>query len=417
MVVYSPKQRAVLQLRHRPHVHYHLYDGAVRSGKTFSAVAGFVNWALSIPATHPFLVSSKTYAQVRDVVVPEFGNYAESIGAPFKEKRNENKFFILDREFHFRDGGSYDASGKIKSFTYRGVYLDEVTEMKEEYVSMAASRCITYDDFKVVMTCNPDGPAHWAKLHYVDTAAIDERYERIPFTLYDNPILTIEGLEDLVARFSELWRRRMLRGEWAAATGAVYPYFTLREHPENQRIALRWVGMDTALSGINHAILFEQHGQNVYAIDEWRHDGHAQGPLRLDRHAGEIDRWLNGRRVAAVCIDPASPNAVKHDLAQRLEVPVINATNDIAPGINATASWLEHERLFISPELRETRLELDAYVWDENAANRGEDVPIKTNDHAMDAMRYGVATYPKLVQFLRRGEQLPHSMDEKGKAA
>jgi hypothetical protein len=31
-----------------------------------------------------------------------------------------------------------------------------------------------------------------------------------------------------------------------------------------------------------------------------------------------------------------------------------------------------------------------SYVWDEKAVNRGEDKPLKVNDHAMDSIRYGI---------------------------
>jgi phage terminase large subunit len=33
-----------------------------------------------------------------------------------------------------------------------------------------------------------------------------------------------------------------------------------------------------------------------------------------------------------------------------------------------------------------------SYVWDEKAAQRGEDKPVKENDHACDAERYGIYT-------------------------
>lgn len=36
--------------------------------------------------------------------------------------------------------------------------------------------------------------------------------------------------------------------------------------------------------------------------------------------------------------------------------------------------------------------EFQAYVWDEKAAERGEDKPAKVNDHCMDAVRYFVTT-------------------------
>ena len=37
-------------------------------------------------------------------------------------------------------------------------------------------------------------------------------------------------------------------------------------------------------------------------------------------------------------------------------------------------------------------MEFGSYIWDEKAAQRGEDRPVKENDHAMDAVRYFVYT-------------------------
>ena len=39
-----------------------------------------------------------------------------------------------------------------------------------------------------------------------------------------------------------------------------------------------------------------------------------------------------------------------------------------------------------------TIMEFGSYIWDEKAAQRGEDRPVKENDHAMDAVRYFVYT-------------------------
>ena len=49
--------------------------------------------------------------------------------------------------------------------------------------------------------------------------------------------------------------------------------------------------------------------------------------------------------------------------------------------------------------------EFFSYIWDEKAAARGEDKPVKENDHAMDAVRYFVNT------ILLREESKPY--DEK----
>ena len=37
--------------------------------------------------------------------------------------------------------------------------------------------------------------------------------------------------------------------------------------------------------------------------------------------------------------------------------------------------------------------EIEGYVWDTKAAERGEDEPLKQNDHLCDALRYAVYTH------------------------
>jgi phage terminase large subunit len=36
--------------------------------------------------------------------------------------------------------------------------------------------------------------------------------------------------------------------------------------------------------------------------------------------------------------------------------------------------------------------EFPSYSWDDKAARKGEDKPVKINDHGLDATRYGCAT-------------------------
>ena len=36
--------------------------------------------------------------------------------------------------------------------------------------------------------------------------------------------------------------------------------------------------------------------------------------------------------------------------------------------------------------------EMQSYSWDDKAAAKGEDVPVKQGDHSVDSLRYGIAT-------------------------
>ena len=54
--------------------------------------------------------------------------------------------------------------------------------------------------------------------------------------------------------------------------------------------------------------------------------------------------------------------------------------------INAKSSFLANAN---------TIKEFSVYAWDPKASERGEDAPIKQNDHAMDAIRYFIYTILK----------------------
>jgi len=391
-----------------------VYDGATRSGKTRGAVPGFVNWALAYPKSASYLVASKTWLQIRETLVPELQRYAEELGFPTPETYNLRRNLNIGHvRFVFAEGGKYDSATKIKSLTTRGCLLDEATEMSEDFVQMAESRCLSYEGWKSVMTCNPEGPGHWFKRTYIDPALDgDPEYERIPFRLIDNPTVRPDEVERLFRNNSSLWRRRMLHGEWVAATGAIYPSWDAGEPPAGEP-ELRWASLDYAASGVAHALVFEQYGEQVYVADEWRYDGRTEGPLRMERKASRIAGWLDGRPIALMLVDPATPNDMKSELADRLGVYVVNAPNEVREGINATAAWLERPYLQVAPRCTATQREFGVYVWDEAAAERGEDKPIKRDDHAMDALRYGVAGYPLIRRYgTFRAQPIEHAMDD-----
>jgi phage terminase large subunit len=75
----------------------------------------------------------------------------------------------------------------------------------------------------------------------------------------------------------------------------------------------------------------------------------------------------------------------------------------VLSGIRNVATVLNSGKLVFSDSCTETIKEFHSYVWDERAVARGEDVPLKQNDHAMDATRYFVNTVivSNGVSFLR----------------
>jgi hypothetical protein len=66
--------------------------------------------------------------------------------------------------------------------------------------------------------------------------------------------------------------------------------------------------------------------------------------------------------------------------------------NSVLDGIRTLSSFLQNGRYHVHKSCKNHRMEFGAYTWNPKAQARGEDEPMKVNDHTMDGARYGVHT-------------------------
>ena len=112
---------------------------------------------------------------------------------------------------------------------------------------------------------------------------------------------------------------------------------------------------------------------NNYASPQWQDQ---VGELPVD----ELDR---------VVVDPSAANflaQLRTDGVRRLT----GADNRVGVGLRAVSSLLAADRLRIHRSCSDLWEECQGYSWDEAAANRGEETPLKQADHGPDALRYGI---------------------------
>ena len=64
------------------------------------------------------------------------------------------------------------------------------------------------------------------------------------------------------------------------------------------------------------------------------------------------------------------------------------ADNAVLDGIRTVASLLDNDQLLVSRTCTELIRELPGYRWDDKAASRGVEAPVKENDDYSDALRY-----------------------------
>jgi len=99
---------------------------------------------------------------------------------------------------------------------------------------------------------------------------------------------------------------------------------------------------------------------------------------------------VEGIRIRGAIVDPSAASFIAQ--LKKDGFRVIKAINDVADGIRNVASALKRKLIYYNDCCKETFREFASYIWDEKAADRGEEKPIKKNDHHLDSDRYFVNT-------------------------
>jgi len=385
----SPTQKRIAAYGGSPY-RWTIATGPVGSGKTEAALIGtLLTWSRYGGAD--FAVMTKGHAQLASVLKGGLER-------------------ILDTALNIDSDGRFDLPGangipnsvvamvaqdkraepRLRSFNLSGMYLDELTTLPSGILAAANARC-RVGDAKLCGTTNPDGPLHPLKRTLIDHPA-DYNAQIIPTTLYDNPSLSVDYIDSLKSFYTGHMYKRMVLGEWAAATGLVYPRFheASLEAPTEQMAAADIV-IDVGESGITHALLCGRSDSGVsWIVDEFRHDGRAHGQVKPREIIGRMMRhWAHGPPISSWIVDPAALN-FRQELAAIVGAGRIGkAANDWSEGVAETNHWLDTGALKIwGDKVPHLCREVGELIWDEDRALLGEDKPVPSPDHGADAMRY-----------------------------
>ena len=244
-------------------------------------------------------------------------------------------------------------------------------------------------------TTNPDSPYHWLKTNYLDRAG-ELGLRRWHFLLEDNSNLDPAYVEALKKEYVGLWYKRFILGLWVQAEGAVYDMWDDAIHVVDEvpsQFTRYYVGVDYGTSNPTAFLLVGQHGDKLYVIDEYYWDSAERGRQKTDaEYSRDLQEFIKGRYPQAIVIDPSATSFITQ--LRRDGVRMIrHANNSVLDGIRTVAVFLSQKRLFVyRKRCSSLPREFTAYVWDPQAQKRGEDRPLKQNDHALDALRYVVHT-------------------------
>lgn len=395
--------RSVVQATARINV----WSGAIRSGKTIASLLRWMMYVATAPSSGRLVMVGRTrdtiarnlFSPLQDPAI--FGDLAAHV----HYTAGATTAHILGREVDVIGANDVRAETRLRGLTCAGAYVDEATLIPAQFWTQLLGR-MSVDGAKMFATTNPDNPAHWLRRDFILRAgALNLRHWH--FTLHDNPHLSDEYKAAISAEFVGLWYRRFVLGHWIAAEGAIYDMWDERRHVVAQVPQIqRWLslGVDYGQTNPFAAVLLGLGvDDRMYAVAEWRYDARQQHRSLTDPEYSErVRAWLDtmpipgtdpvieGVRPEYVAVDP-SAKSFRVQLSRDGLTPV-QARNDVLDGIRNVSALLARDRLRVHRSCDGILAEVGGYAWDDEKAQKGLDVPIKADDHSLDALRYGVHT-------------------------
>ncbi len=371
-------------------------DGSVRAGKTVVMSLSFVMWAMETFEDENLGMAGKTIGSFRRNVFKPLKRMLMSRGYKVKEYRSENMFTVTRNgkvNYFYIFGGKDEASQDlIQGITLAGMFFDEVALMPQSFVNQATARC-SVDGAKFWFNCNPAGPYHWFKLEYLDQLE-DKNMLHLHFTMDDNLSLS-QRIKDRYKRmYKGVFYQRFILGLWVLAEGIIYDMFDEKVHsvktiPRNY--TKYYVSVDYGTQNPTTFGLWGLCDEVWYKVKEYHYDGRKSSRQKTDeQYCQDMKEFVGDLKIVKIIVDPSAKSFIT--ALKQHGFSVKEAKNDVLDGIRNLANALVNNLIKYNDCCTETFREFSSYMWDAKAADRGEDKPVKQNDHQLDADRYFVNT-------------------------
>jgi len=314
------------------------------------------------------------------------------------------------RTGHLKDEQAYS---KYQGHEYHRMLIEELTQIptEEMYLKLISSCRSTDTSLKprVFATTNPGNIGHdWVKKRFVERCEPMKPYfdpitqrKRIfvPATVDDNPTLIkadpsyvtfLEGLDDNLKR---AWRY----GDWDIFAGQYFGEFRRDVHvckpfeiPKSwNKIRCLDYGFQAPACCLWLAIDYDN---NIYVYRELYETGLTYKNLAIaiaERTHEDIDYTVADTEMFAKTRDTGEYG---HDLMAEWGVPIGGANKERIHGWQTIRHRLQGRSIQIFENCTNLIRTLPAAIYDDHKV---EDISSKSEDHALDALRYGLMSIPE----------------------
>lgn len=398
---FSPRQKKVLTwwLPDSP-VHDMdgiIADGAIRSGKTVSMSLSYVMWAMETFSAQNFGMAGKTIGSFRRNVLFWLKLMLRSRGYGVEDHRSDNMLVVrragIENYFYIFGGKDERSQDLIQGITLAGMFFDEVALMPQSFVNQATGRC-SVEGSKFWFNCNPEGPNHWFRQEWI-LQHKKKRLLYLHFTMDDNWSLSEKIKARYRAMYTGVFFKRFIQGLWAVASGLIFDMYQddspAQVHEDNKPFDWYFAACDYGTQNPCTFALYGVRGngdvRRAHICEEYFYDGRKEQRQKTDlEYSQDFKAFIGDKKIRCVVVDPSAASFIAQLKSDGWYV--ISANNEVLEGICRMSTVIGSGRFTVDPGCAQTRRERQSYVWDEKAVQRGEDKPVKVDDHTCDRDRY-----------------------------
>ena len=278
---------------------------------------------------------------------------------------------------------------KLKSITFEAgiltdIWIEEASEVSERDFNQLDLRLrgMSSVPLTITLTFNPIDVNFWAKKRffdrvdddtfickttYLDNRFIDEQYKK-----------TLEKLKEI----DQVYYNVYALGEWGVLGNKIYTNYKIYDFDVNDpKFKDVCIGVDFGFNAPSSALKIAFYDNELYILDEIYQAGLTNSEL-----IEEVKKQMTtGFHVIADCAEPDRIEEFKRRGFW------IDACSKGDGSIKSGIDWLKAHKIHVHlSNCPETARELQSYKYREDKDGNVLDMPVKFNDHAMDALRYAV---------------------------
>lgn len=369
-----------------------ILEGAVRSGKTH--VINYITpYLVMFGPQGKGAIIAKTLETLRENILDPM---KAIMGRSMSYSDAGRRITIEGRRIRGVGANDEKSKGKIQGDTLAWAVGDELALWPMSFFKMLLSR-LSPKGAMFFGSTNPEGPYHWLKEDFIDRAGdIDLISHR--FRIEDNTHLDPDYVAALKSEYTGVWYKRYIEGLWVMADGVIYDMFDPAIHVTNGPVfdvePHLIMGVDFGMGNPTTFSKIWTDMKRAHVSGEYYYDSNKEGRQKgVPEYADDLIDFLGDDRAKLRAIYP-DPSATEFIFElKRRGLPVKKSVNDVIPGIQFVSRLLSNQMLTYSRKCAQTIKEFASYVWDPSAQKRGEDKPMKINDHCMDRDKYPLLTH------------------------